>query len=95
MLMIAGIAAAIVARALRQQFENSVAAAVARDKVNDLFGQHVSPAVVDGCWLEQPTCRASAARSACCSSTSAASPRMTRARPAAETVALLNDSSPR
>jgi len=47
MLMIAGIAAAIVARALRRQFENSVAAAVARDKVTNLFGQHVSPVVVD------------------------------------------------
>jgi adenylate cyclase len=47
MLMLAGIAAAIVARALRQQFENSVAAAAARDKVTNLFGQHVSPVVVE------------------------------------------------
>jgi len=47
MLMLAGIAAAIVARALRQQFESSVAAAVARDKVTNLFGQHVSPVVVE------------------------------------------------
>jgi len=47
MLMLAGVAAAVVARALRQQFENSVAAAAARDKVTNLFGQHVSPVVVE------------------------------------------------
>jgi adenylate cyclase len=47
MLMLSGVAAAIVARALRRQFENSVAAAVARDKVTNLFGQHVSPVVVE------------------------------------------------
>jgi adenylate cyclase len=47
MLMLAGIAAAIVALALRRQFENSVAAAAARDKVTNLFGQHVSPLVVE------------------------------------------------
>jgi adenylate cyclase len=47
MLMLAGVAAAVVARALRQQFENSVAAAVARDRVTNLFGQHVSPVVVE------------------------------------------------
>lgn len=46
-LMLAGISAAIVAKALRQQFENSVAATVARDKVTNLFGQHVSPMVVE------------------------------------------------
>jgi len=47
MLMLAGVAAAIVARTLRQQFENSVAAAAARDRVTNLFGQHVSPVVVE------------------------------------------------
>jgi adenylate cyclase len=47
MLMLAGIAAAIVARTIRQQFEKSVAAAAARDKVTNLFGQHVSPVVVE------------------------------------------------
>jgi len=46
-LMLAGIAAAIIARSLRRQFENSVAAAQARDKITNLFGQHVSPMVVD------------------------------------------------
>jgi adenylate cyclase len=47
MLTLAGIAAAIVARTVLQQFEKSVAAAAARDKVTNLFGQHVSPVVVE------------------------------------------------
>ena len=62
MLMLAGIAAAIVARTLRQQFENSVAAAAARDKVTNLFGQHVSPVVVEQ--LLDAELRARSARSA-------------------------------
>ena len=46
-LLAAGAIAGIVAQSLRRQFENSVAAAAARDRVTNLFGQHVSPAVVD------------------------------------------------
>jgi adenylate cyclase len=42
-----GVIAGIVAGSLRRQFEASVAAAAARDRVTNLFGQHVSPAVVD------------------------------------------------
>jgi adenylate cyclase len=42
-----GIIAGIVAGSLRRQFETSVAAAAARDRVTNLFGQHVSPQVVD------------------------------------------------
>ena len=42
-----GIIAGIVAGSLRRQFEASVRAAAARDRVTNLFGQHVSPAVVD------------------------------------------------
>ena len=42
-----GVVAGIVAGSLRRQFEKSVAAAAARDRVTNLFGQHVSPAVVD------------------------------------------------
>src|ERR1700722_783363 len=42
-----GVIAGIVAGRLRRQFEASVAAAAARDRVTNLFGQHVSPAVVD------------------------------------------------
>jgi adenylate cyclase len=89
MLMIAGIAAAIVARALRQQFENSVAAAVARDKVTNLFGQHVSPVVVEqllGTNVE------SERRTVCVLFLDIRGfTAMTRTRSAAETVTLLND----
>ena len=46
-LLACGIIAGIVAGSLRRQFEASVAAAAARDRVTNLFGQHVSPAVVD------------------------------------------------
>jgi adenylate cyclase len=42
-----GIIAGVVAGSLRRQFEASVAAAAARDRITNLFGQHVSPAVVD------------------------------------------------
>jgi adenylate cyclase len=47
MLLLAGIVAGIVAQSLRRQFENSVIAGAARDRVTNLFGQHVSPAVVE------------------------------------------------
>ena len=46
-LLVAGIVAGVVALTLRRQFENSVAATTARDRVTNLFGQHVSPAVVE------------------------------------------------
>ncbi|MGE5151094.1 MAG: adenylate/guanylate cyclase domain-containing protein [Rhodospirillaceae bacterium] len=89
MLMLAGIAAAIVARALRQQFENSVAAAVARDKVTNLFGQHVSPVVVEqllGTNLQ------SERRTVCVLFLDIRGfTAMTRTRSAGETVTLLND----
>jgi adenylate cyclase len=42
-----GLVAGFVADSLRSQFEKSVRAVVARDRVTNLFGQHVSPAVVD------------------------------------------------
>jgi len=48
-LLLAGLVAGMVALSLRRQFANSVAAAQARDRVTNLFGQHVSPAVVDSC----------------------------------------------
>ena len=35
---------------LRRQFEASIAAATARDRVTNLFGQHVSPKWWSGCW---------------------------------------------
>jgi adenylate cyclase len=89
MLMLAGIAAAIVARALRRQFEHSVEAAVARDKVTNLFGQHVSPVVVEqllGTNVE------SERRTVCVLFLDIRGfTAMTRTRSAAETVILLND----
>jgi adenylate cyclase len=89
MLMLAGIAAAIVARTLRRQFESSVAATAARDKVTNLFGQHVSPVVVE----QLLDARLQSERRTVCvlfldirGFTA-----MTRTRSADETVSLLND----
>jgi adenylate cyclase len=47
MFLLAGILAGAVGVRLRHQFEASIAAATARDRVTNLFGQHVSPAVVE------------------------------------------------
>jgi adenylate cyclase len=46
-LLVAGLFAGSVGRTLRTQFERALAAASARDRVTNLFGQHVSPQVVD------------------------------------------------
>jgi adenylate cyclase len=89
MLMLAGVAAAIVARALRRQFENSVAAAAARDKVTNLFGQHVSPVVVEQLL---DTDLQSERRTVCVLFLDIRGfTAMTRTRSADETVTLLND----
>ena len=45
--LICGILAGAVGMQLRRQFEASILAATARDRVTDLFGQHVSPQVVE------------------------------------------------
>jgi adenylate cyclase len=47
MFMIGGVLAGAVGVQLRHQFEASIAAATARDRVTNLFGQHVSPEVVE------------------------------------------------
>ena len=70
-----GLVAGFVANSLRTQFEMSVRAVAARDRVTNLFGQHVSPAVVDRLLATRTDRRVRCARSACCSSTYAASPR--------------------
>ncbi len=44
---ICGVLAGAVGVQLRRQFEKSIAAASARDRVTNLFGQHVSPQVVE------------------------------------------------
>jgi adenylate cyclase len=46
-LLIGGILAGAVGVQLRRQFAASIAAATARDRVTNLFGQHVSPQVVE------------------------------------------------
>jgi adenylate cyclase len=46
-LLVGGILAGTVGVQLRHQFEASIAAATARDRVTNLFGQHVSPEVVE------------------------------------------------
>jgi adenylate cyclase len=52
MFLIGGILAGSVGVQLRHQFEASIAAATARDRVTNLFGQHVSPEVVERLMLE-------------------------------------------
>jgi adenylate cyclase len=46
-LLVCGMLAGAVGVQLRWQFEASIAAATARDRITDLFGQHVSPQVVE------------------------------------------------
>jgi adenylate cyclase len=88
-LLVAGLVAGMVAVSLRRQFENSVAAAQARDRVTNLFGQHVSPAVVEQLLDAKLV---SETRPVCILFLDIRGfTAMTRTRPAAETVALLND----
>jgi adenylate cyclase len=51
-ILICGILAGAVGAQLRRQFEASIQAASARDRVTNLFGQHVSPQVVERLLLE-------------------------------------------
>jgi adenylate cyclase len=46
-LLLAGLIAGSVGAQLKGQFERAIAAAAARDRMTNLFGQHVSPQVVD------------------------------------------------
>ena len=89
-LLLAGVVAGVVAGRLRRQFEHSVAAAASRDRVTNLFGQHVSPAVVDRL-LAQQSDPPSEMRTVCVLFLDIRGfTAMTRVRPAGETVALLN-----
>jgi adenylate cyclase len=47
LLLLGGVLAGFVGTRLRRQFERALAAVVARDRVTNLFGQHVSPQVVE------------------------------------------------
>ncbi|CAN5889314.1 adenylate/guanylate cyclase domain-containing protein [soil metagenome] len=87
----AGIVAGIVAGRLLRQFDTSMKAAAARDRVTNMFGQHVSPAVVDRL-LAQQTDPPSEMREVCVLFLDIRGfTAMTRTRPAEQTVALLND----
>jgi adenylate cyclase len=46
-LLVCGMLAGLVGMQLCRQFETSIAAATARDRITNLFGQHVSPQVVE------------------------------------------------
>jgi adenylate cyclase len=46
-ILVCGVLAGAVGMQLRRQFEASIAAATARDRITNLFGQHVSPQVVE------------------------------------------------
>jgi len=86
-----GVIAGVVAGSLRRQFEASVAAAAARDRVTNLFGQHVSPAVVDRL-LATLTDPPSEMRRVCVLFLDIRGfTAMSRVRAASATVALLND----
>ena len=86
-----GVVAGIVAGSLRRQFETAVGAAAARDRVTNMFGQHVSPAVVDRLLATQSE-PPSETREVCVLFLDIRGfTAMTRKRPADETVALLND----
>jgi adenylate cyclase len=52
-IFICGLLAGGVALRLRRQFEASIAAASTRDRVTNLFGQHVSPQVVERLLLDE------------------------------------------
>lgn len=91
LLVAAGAIAGIVAGSLRRQFDKSVAAAAARDRITNMFGQHVSPAVVDRL-LASHADPPSEMREVCVLFLDIRGfTAMTRTRPANETVALLNE----
>ncbi|UPK32953.1 adenylate/guanylate cyclase domain-containing protein [Bradyrhizobium sp. 186] len=52
-ILICGVLAGAVGARLRRQFAASIAAATARDRVTNLFGQHVSPQVVERLMAEE------------------------------------------
>ena len=52
-ILVCGLLAGGVALRLRRQFEASIAAASTRDRVTNLFGQHVSPQVVERLLLDE------------------------------------------
>ena len=72
-LFAAGLLAGSVGATIRSHFERALAAASARDRITNLFGQHVSPRVVERLLAIGAASSAKRGASASCSSTSAAS----------------------
>jgi len=64
MMLVAGVVAGLVGRRLRQKFRHAIEEAAARERVTNLFGQHVSPAVVERL-LGQPANLAGETRDVC------------------------------
>jgi len=54
-ILVCGMLAGAVATQMRRQFEASILAATARDRITNLFGQHVSPQVVERLMTEHAT----------------------------------------
>ncbi len=73
-LLLAGFIAGSVGAQLEGCFERAIDAAAARDRMTNLFGQHVSPPVVERLIATGTTELSETRRIASCSSTSAASP---------------------
>ena len=87
-----GVVAGIVAGSLRRQFENSVAAAAARDRYTTYSASMFRPRWSTGCWQRQFGTAERDADSVCVLFLDIRGfTAMTRTRPAVETVALLND----
>jgi adenylate cyclase len=74
-ILVCGMLAGAVGVQLRRQFEASILAATARDRITNLFGQHVSPQVVERLMAEGQPATAKSAVSLSCSSIFAVLPR--------------------
>jgi adenylate cyclase len=91
MMLLAGIVAGLVAVRLRAKFIHAMQEAAARERVTNLFGQHVSPAVVDRL-LDAPAEFAGELREICVMFLDIRDfTHHSRSRPPAEVVAYLND----
>jgi len=63
-MVVTGAVAGLVALELRAKFRRAVEEAVSRERVTNLFGQHVSPSSLTACWIVRRSSRATSARSA-------------------------------
>ena len=89
-LLVAGLLAGSVGVTIKSHFERALAAASARDRVTNLFGQHVSPRVVERLLAIDAAELSELRESASCSLTFASFTRAARNRTPAEVVARLD-----